>query len=644
MSHAVQIHEGGIKYIDLPYLTEEIILLHFPDSITTFLAAKLERKLQFIESGQTIEFHTSILSCTKQGIVLLDSGEVYIITIDTGTLIIQKIPVLFPEGTCITKISSNERFSVAVSQDSDVFVWGDYCPPFSDSFKFPCLIGKIGERVQILCVACSPKRILIGTNQGIYGYGEIPEIPFIDNDKRPDQFKKNSDITGAIQISCSDSAIYLVLAESPNRVEIYSDSFNGFKELESPIRQIQAVRDCAALALLENGEIFTWFLPVSDKAVTDIVGFSCDSETFLFLKQGPCPNALAKAQDGSKLFRPGNLPAKNPREAYKHRIEVARLLESQRNRPIEASNDLVTDKWDIILSQLIPRTREFQDFLTDQHNSPFIDDLLFKEVITLWSDSGLSPKSRYILWPLSITNQFSGDLSPEIYESLKHNKTHLQKSKVFLDVDRTFPHLTLLSNDTADNSFRTELISLLIAYESLCPECGYVQGMSFVASTLLMHLNPFNAFRVFLGILEWPIIQKLYLMDMCSVVRVFVYIERVLVKNGGYEIIMHFRSVKLEIHLFLLEWLLTIFTKSTVNQSEIPRLLDDILLNGEKHLIKFTVAVLLLLQQEFLGLPFDETVEVLKTGPKKLTARQILNKTVIMDDEEYMQFHRNLVA
>jgi hypothetical protein len=56
---------------------------------------------------------------------------------------------------------------------------------------------------------------------------------------------------------------------------------------------------------------------------------------------------------------------------------------------------------------------------------------------------------------------------------------------------RTFPELDILD---PDSPFTRECSLPLKAYHTFAPDMGYVQGMSFVAATLLMHLPSYQAF------------------------------------------------------------------------------------------------------------------------------------------------------
>lgn len=102
-----------------------------------------------------------------------------------------------------------------------------------------------------------------------------------------------------------------------------------------------------------------------------------------------------------------------------------------------------------------------------------------------------------------LRHQFIPPNATAVYQVL--NTIHLQgpkfnqsREQIKLDVKRTFPDVPYFTAGIG----RKVLKRLLVAFAIYNPNLGYVQGMNFIAGTLLHHTSEINAFWLFVGLMD----------------------------------------------------------------------------------------------------------------------------------------------
>ena len=81
---------------------------------------------------------------------------------------------------------------------------------------------------------------------------------------------------------------------------------------------------------------------------------------------------------------------------------------------------------------------------------------------------------------------------------------------LLVDLPRTFPNQALCA---PHGPYHEQVRDILRAFDLLRPDIGYVQGMSFVAVMLSIHLEPLEAFMCLGNLLNRPFFSALYTMD-----------------------------------------------------------------------------------------------------------------------------------
>ena len=567
-----------------------------------------------LNSKQLVHFDQGtrkVESITPSGIFLLDDGSIFELS---HSLSIIHRPVA--PSVKVAMVASMRTFSICVSTENALFTWGysgTAClglgeniyqvkaPAYSRSFE------------QVTAIACSETHAVAATRGGLFCWGEFEgstvwEPSFID--KVTDIAYLAAGRNQTLWSTASDCAVVHLLG-----------IIDGVVTLESKVVKIIAEGSSAA-ALLSDGSVFTWGAtpyvdPLANLKIIDI----CLAPDSGFI--------YALAREEGKLidhvkrgFRPANLPAKTQQEAAAHQIEVARVLEASRRaredeKLAEEEDKYLSQWWDGAL-------RGVED----------VDDVTV-EMRRVWAQHGLSKPAKMILWPIALGNEFR--ISKDVYERYKE-ANHQEYSLVNLDMPRTFPELEILE---ADSPFTLECSLLLKAYQTFAPHVGYVQGMSFVAVTLLMHMPSYSAFVCFCALMEFKVLKMLYRVKPDEMTVVFSLLDDYIDLNSP-GMLKHLKTLGFRRDIFLLEWFLTLFTKC-LSLDTASAVWDIVILDGQRGVFQVACGILVTLEKQILGQDFDGCMAVIQRGPKTLSKRELLAKIrVIKHPQHAVDFLSNL--
>uniref|UniRef100_A0A0G4HDX9 Rab-GAP TBC domain-containing protein n=1 Tax=Chromera velia CCMP2878 TaxID=1169474 RepID=A0A0G4HDX9_9ALVE len=192
--------------------------------------------------------------------------------------------------------------------------------------------------------------------------------------------------------------------------------------------------------------------------------------------------------------------------------------------------------------------------------------------------------------PSFTPEQTGEERETEVEVALSPGEKSLCASLRLIEVDlpRTLPHLGLFG---PRGSLYHECRDILAAWAAFRPDLGYVQGMSYIAAVLLLHLPPgAAAFSALCNLVTLPVLcgmYKLGIEEVESRYRIFYQLlDRICPPMR-----MHLEDIGLPCELFLLEWFLTLFSK-VLPLPFACLVWDLLLLDGEITL--FVAAVLLL--------------------------------------------------
>lgn len=174
------------------------------------------------------------------------------------------------------------------------------------------------------------------------------------------------------------------------------------------------------------------------------------------------------------------------------------------------------------------------------------------------------------------------------------------------DLPRTFAQLSFFHKG---GPLEQQLRDVLEAYIFYRPDVGYVQGMSYLAAMLLLTMDTFQAFVALCNLLHSHYFLSFFAMDMLQIRIRFAVFEHFFEKQLP-DLFATFESLGVTTDTYLLNWLMTLFSKS-LPVDLTTRLWDNYLLNGESFMIRSALGVLKWLSQTFVDLPFEELMVTL---------------------------------
>ena len=585
-------------------------------------------------TDQSVSFGTEsrVKTVTRNGLFMVDDGSLY--ELDDRLSIVSR-PIA--PSVKVSLVASAGCFSACVSSEGGVFTWGVSgagCLGLGANIyevHAPAFVGNDwGGKVH--SIAVSESHVLLGVEKKFPGEPQGSEFLFGWGDNSAGQLApvRNNQTDMPLvywepvplgycepvsKIAAGRHQSLLVPLSKSACVYLFG-KITRTVEFDDPVSEMCALGGSSAV-LLESGRVFGWGeVPLVDsinqpgKVIS--IGFGENESDLLTL-------CVFAPQSGlSTNFRPAHLPAKNRRESAAHQLEVARILEADRRMREEA---LGREESEL-------RLNEWWTFALKGWGGEEISE----DIMTVWRNNGLSAEARTMLWPIGWSE---GDLSNrkfvrgqlitrEEWESLRKLdfsdfKAITSPDVLLLDLPRTFPELSVLS---PSSPFTLECRMLLEVYRLRSPVPGYVQGMSFIAALLLCYLPPFEAFVIFEKIMCWPIMKKLYMVEIVGMKYVFLVLDEYLRKNCE-ELRSHFLLVGFDPEIFLLDWFLTLLTKP-LTLDNAAAVWDIISLEGEPGLFKGIVGLLSCLQNEIIGKDFDSTVVAVKTGGKKVAKFRLL--------------------
>ena len=583
--------------------------------LSGLVMTRLDGSVYIPKSKQTCNFDQGsrkVTSLTTAGIFLVDDGNIF----ETSpSLSIIHRPVA--PSVKVALVASSRTYSICVSTENALFSWGysgNGCLGLGENIYQVSAPAYCRSFESVSCIACSETHAVLSTVDGLFSWGEFSENTVI---WEPAKFDKVKDVS--LLAACRNQTLWTRTSECA--VVHLRGKINSSVTLESQVVKLVA-EGSSAVALLVDGAVFSWGTTpyISQPANFKMIDLCISPENgFIY----------ALAEEEAKLvdhvkrgFRPANLPSKSPKEAVTHQIEVARVLEASRRAREDAKLAEEEDKY---LSQW---------WDTALRGVEGVEDVTV-EMRRIWSQHGLSKPGKMILWPIALGNEFS--ISKEIYERYKE-ANHQEYSLVNLDMPRTFPDLEILE---AESPFTLECSLLLKAYQTFAPHVGYVQGMSFVAVTLLMHMPSYNAFVCFCALMEYVVLKMLYRVKPDEMTVVFSLLDDYIELNSP-ALLKHMQEVGFRRDIFLLEWFLTLFTKCLTLDAA-SAVWDIVILDGQTGVFQVACGILVSLEKQIIGQDFDGCMAVIQRGPKSLSKRELLAKIrVIKHPEHAVEFLSNL--
>uniref|UniRef100_A0A7S1EQV6 Rab-GAP TBC domain-containing protein n=1 Tax=Timspurckia oligopyrenoides TaxID=708627 RepID=A0A7S1EQV6_9RHOD len=201
------------------------------------------------------------------------------------------------------------------------------------------------------------------------------------------------------------------------------------------------------------------------------------------------------------------------------------------------------------------------------------------------------------------------NLSVDGSGSVRHSQQLLTHCfAIELDLPRTFPELAFFHCE--DSTYYTSLRNILEAFVCFRPTVGYSQGMSFLAAMLLLYLEPFPAFVLFVHMMSpASILAQFFSMEMPRLNSYF-QLFQYLLRSELPVLASHLSSEGIEPEMYFLNWVMTMFSR-VLSLDATSRVWDMYFYEGDVVIYRTGIGILKLLQSSLLSKHFDEIASML---------------------------------
>ena len=209
-------------------------------------------------------------------------------------------------------------------------------------------------------------------------------------------------------------------------------------------------------------------------------------------------------------------------------------------------------------------------------------------------------------------NEFSSSLSlstKKIYSKYIHQTLDKDKSinLIDLDIERTFPYMGVFKKESQLGENLREILRIFVVAR---PDIGYVQGLSYIAGTLLLEMDKLQAFVCFMNIILSPNILPFYRLDEESIKKRLDLFNDIF-KINLPELYEHFKENEIAPEHYLLEWLMTLYTRSLYIDLSL-RIWDIYMIEGIAALYMSAIVILNIHQKDYLKMEFSDIMNHLK--------------------------------
>lgn len=189
----------------------------------------------------------------------------------------------------------------------------------------------------------------------------------------------------------------------------------------------------------------------------------------------------------------------------------------------------------------------------------------------------------------------------------KYIKQTLDKEKsinlIDLDIERTFPYMGVFKKDSQLGENLREILRIFVVAR---PDIGYVQGLSYIAATLLLQMDKFQAFVCFMNIILSPNILPFYLLDEENIKKRLDLFNDIF-KINLPDLFDHFKEIDILPEHYLLEWFMTLYTRKIYIDLAF-RIWDIYMIEGIICLYKCAIVIFSIHQKEYLQMEFADVM------------------------------------
>ncbi|KDO30466.1 hypothetical protein SPRG_04368 [Saprolegnia parasitica CBS 223.65] len=238
---------------------------------------------------------------------------------------------------------------------------------------------------------------------------------------------------------------------------------------------------------------------------------------------------------------------------------------------------------------------------------------------SLWRQ-GIPPSIRSTVWPLAIGNGLK--ITPEMYDIYRHRASKARSGEmlptegrehtvmlIHTDLPRTFPSLKLFDASGPYFEFLREVLETYACYR---PDLGYIQGMSYIAALLCLHI-PTDRYLTFQCLANVMVHEHLFTFYLLKADLSHVYYAYF---DDGFastlpDVHAHLQSLGIQTSMYLMNWLQTLFLQ-VLPLEVASRVFDCFLLDGVGFLFRTALGIISLLSPTLLQSELEEALPLLQ--------------------------------
>ncbi|SCW00385.1 LAFE_0C03026g1_1 [Lachancea fermentati] len=215
--------------------------------------------------------------------------------------------------------------------------------------------------------------------------------------------------------------------------------------------------------------------------------------------------------------------------------------------------------------------------------------------------AGVPPQIRDIIWQL-MANSKSKEID-DLYTALFDKHSEHEKS-----INRDLLRTKFIPDDKI-----TSLFNVIKAYSLYDPEVGYIQGMAFITTPLLLNVETESeAFGLLISLMKNYGLRDLFLPEMPGLHLKLYQFDRLLEENSP-RLFNHLARQGIRSSMYASQWFLTFFAYK-FPLGFVLRIFDIVFAEGIESILKFGVILMLKNEDILLQLQFDQLLDFLKNG------------------------------